>query len=228
MTSISLISVHTYHRGSTTSSSKPLTLKNESDTHSHMHTRVKHTHTHKHTYRYFCISDNKDHTFSAANQNFKAVRDDLRKKGVGEIEIRREMSDGATDFKSRTAFVNVGLSWQLNGYAREHNSSVAGRGKGDNDRSGAEFKGHLKRLMGQAERTEKHGSLSSSQIRRPTDAKSVEHMIRTSTSFLNETHRADDHTVVSKDIICLGVDQFDQKVFLSLFIYFISHGHAHK
>ena len=129
------------------------------------------------------------------------------------VGLRREFSDGAGDFKSHIAFLDIGLSYQLYGIAREHNSSVAGRGKDDVDRTGGEFGGAIKSMMELAERADVQAAtedVSGKQAvsRRPSNAEEIGFMLRTHTDFFERTFKRQNNTVVRRELLVMPTNAF--------------------
>lgn len=130
---------------------------------------------------YHCITDHKDHSWNATQVFFQKVHADMMTHG--EFTVRREMTDGANDFKSKTPLASVGLSWLLNGFARENNQTLPGKGKGECDRTGGHFGAFVKLVMKLVDDTQVTG------LERPTCALDLCRLMRTQTSFLRPVLR---------------------------------------
>ena len=157
--SVSLLEAHTIHSVFDSSTGKRIIVKRE----------------------YHCITDHKSHTWDATQIFLTDIHGDMQKHG--DFSIRREMTDGAIDFKSKSPLVSVGLSWALNKFARENNQTLPGKGKGECDRTGGHFGGFVKIIMKMVDAASRTG------IARPSNARDLYNLLRSHTSFLKPVVR---------------------------------------
>lgn len=125
---------------------------------------------------YHCITDHKSHNWDATQVFLNKVHADMQNHG--DFTKRREMSDGAIDFKSKSPLVAVGLSWHLNNFARENNQTLPGKGKGDCDRTGGHFGAFVKIIMKMVDASSRVGAV------RPSNARDLLSLLRSNTALL--------------------------------------------
>jgi hypothetical protein len=129
---------------------------------------------------YHCITDHKIHDWNATKVFFDMIDKDMAQ--YGNFTWRREMTDGANDFKSKSPLTSVGLAWLHNNMGRETNQTLPGKGKGECDRTGGHFGAFVKLIMKMVDDRDRVGVI------RPQCAKDLCDLLRTQSTFLLPVH----------------------------------------
>jgi hypothetical protein len=150
-------------------------------------------------HEFHIITDNKDHSIHATAFLFGLVHKEMREYGNFDAVV--ETTDGAGDFKQRSVFAHIDMAVEVGGLQRDVNQTLAGMGKGSNDRKGGLFKAQIAIVQRQADKADNNGG-----AQRSHNAATLADHIRSQTTFLVPFTSPRGHQVIRHLIVVVPED----------------------